>query len=108
MVIPGVTLLFPMSCLSFKNSALASWFALFSCNKTNVKVPNLVSRVRRLFGQQLVARRDSGELEFYYRRIFAGKRYKLFRDSQSKNLSFQFPEYEIEQTQVRILELFVL
>ena len=32
---------------------------------------NLVPRVLRLFGQRLVTRRDSGELEFYYRRISA-------------------------------------
>ena len=34
---------------------------------------NLVPRVLRLFGQWLVSRRDSGELEFYHRRISAVK-----------------------------------
>ena len=34
---------------------------------------NLVPRVLRLFGQRLVARRDSAVLEFYYRRISAAK-----------------------------------
>ena len=32
---------------------------------------NLVPRVLRLFGQRLVARRDSGDIEFYYHRISA-------------------------------------
>ena len=55
-------------------------------------LPNLVPRVLRLFGQRLVARRDSGELEFYYRRIYAIKQCKPLRGSQSKNLNkFQFP-----------------
>ena len=31
-----------------------------------MSLSNLVSRVLRLFGQRLVARRDSGELKFYY------------------------------------------
>ena len=49
--------------------------------------PNLVPRVFRLFGQRLVPRRDSGELEFYYRRISAVKQCKPLRSSQSKHLN---------------------
>ena len=49
---------------------------------------NLVARVLRLFGQRLVARRDSGKLEFYFRRISAVKQWKPSRSSQSKNLNF--------------------
>ena len=49
---------------------------------------NLVLRVLRLFGQRFVARRDSEELEFYYRRITSVKQCKLLPDSQSKNLFF--------------------
>ena len=49
---------------------------------------NLVSRILRLFGQWLIARRDSGVLEFYYRRISAVKRYKKLRGSKSKKLFF--------------------
>ena len=42
---------------------------------------NLVPRVLRLFDQRLVARRDSGVLEFYYRRISAVKQWKPLRSS---------------------------
>ena len=53
---------------------------------------NLIPRVLRLFGQQLVARRDSGVLEFYYRRISAVKQWKplrsLYRAANQKNLNF--------------------
>ena len=49
---------------------------------------NLVPRVLRLFGQWLVARRDSGDIEFYHRRISAVKQWKPLRNSQSKNLIF--------------------
>ena len=53
---------------------------------------NLVPRVLRLFGQRLVARRDSGELEFYYRRISAANNASPFRSSQSKiSKKYQFP-----------------
>ena len=45
---------------------------------------NLLPRVLRLFGQRLVARRDSGELEFYYRRISAVKQCKPLRSSHKK------------------------
>ena len=38
-----------------------------------VRKCNLVPRVLRLFGQRLVAKRDSGELEFYFFRIFTVK-----------------------------------
>ena len=37
---------------------------------------NLIPRVLRLFRQRLVARRDSGVLEVYYRRISAVKQWK--------------------------------
>ena len=40
---------------------------------------NLVPRVLSLFGQRLVERRDSGVLEFYYRRISAVKQLKPLR-----------------------------
>ena len=40
---------------------------------------NLVPRVLSLFGQRLVERRDSGVLEFYYRRISAVKQWKPLR-----------------------------
>ena len=50
----------------------------------NLAVPvdcsNLIPRVLRLFGQRLVARRDSGELEFYYHRISAVKQCKPLWD----------------------------
>ena len=55
---------------------------------TEIQMVNLVPRVLRLFGQRLVARRDSGVLEFYYRRISAVKQCKPLRGSQSKNLNF--------------------
>ena len=44
---------------------------------------NLVPRVLSVFGQRLVARRDSGELEFYYRRISAVKQCKLLSPGQT-------------------------
>ena len=53
-----------------------------------VFIPNLVPRVLRLFGQRVVARRDSGVLEFYYRRISAVKQCKPLQSSQSQNLNF--------------------
>ena len=37
---------------------------------------NLIPRVLRLFGQRLVARRDSGVVAFYYCRISVVKQYK--------------------------------
>ena len=49
--------------------------------------PNLVPRVLRFFGQRLVVRRDTGELQFYYRRIPAVKQCNPLRSSQSKNLN---------------------
>ena len=55
-----------------------------------IKGPNLVPRVLRLFGQRLVARRDSGVLEFYYRRIPAVKQCKPLWGSQSKHLHYFF------------------
>ena len=52
---------------------------------------NLVPRVTRFSGQGLVTRRDSAELQFYYRRISAAKQCKLFTGSQSKNFKlFEF------------------
>ena len=48
----------------------------------------LVSRVLGLFGQQLVARRDSGELEFYYCRISAVK----YEAAKQKLIFFNSPE----------------
>ena len=39
------------------------------------------------FGHWVVARTDSGELEFYYGRISAVKQCKLLQGSQSKNLN---------------------
>ena len=54
--------------------------------------PNLVPRVLRLFGQQLVARRDSGVLEFHYRTISAVKHWEplrsLYRAANQKNYFF--------------------
>ena len=49
---------------------------------------SLVPRVLRLFGQWVGTRRDSGVLEFCYRRISAVKQCKLLQDSQSKSLIF--------------------
>ena len=46
-----------------------------------------VLRVLRLFGQRLVARKDSGVLEFYYPRISAVKQCKPLRGSQSIEFS---------------------
>ena len=45
-----------------------------------------------LFGHRLIARRESGVLEFYYRRISAVKQCKLLRGSQfeKKNFFFEF------------------
>ena len=45
---------------------------------------NLAPRVLRLFGQGLDARRDSGVLEFYYRRISAVKQWKPLREANQK------------------------
>ena len=47
-----------------------------------------VPGVLRLFDERFVARRDSGVLKFYHRRISAVNQCKLLRDSQSKNLIF--------------------
>ena len=52
---------------------------------------NLVARVLRLFGQQLVARRDSGELEFYYHRISAVKQYKAVYGAANQKI-FRIPQ----------------
>ena len=53
---------------------------------------NLVPRVLWLFGQRMGASRDSGVLEFSYRKISAVKQWKPLRGSQSKNLIFfEFP-----------------
>ena len=49
---------------------------------------NLVPRVLWLFGQRVGASRDSGVLEFSYRKISAVKQWKPLRGSQSKNLFF--------------------
>ena len=55
---------------------------------TRLPTPSVVPRVLRLFGQRLVARRDSGVLEFYYHRISAVKTMdavtELKQSSQSK------------------------
>ena len=54
--------------------------------------PNLVPRVLWLFGQRVGASRDSGVLEFSYRKISAVKQWKSLQGSQSKNLDFfEFP-----------------
>ena len=42
-------------------------------SETSYENDNLVPRVLRIFDQRLIARRDSGVLEFYYRRISAIK-----------------------------------
>ena len=53
---------------------------------------NLVPRVLWLFGQRMGASRDSGVLEFCYRKISAVKQWKSLQGSQSKNLNFfEFP-----------------
>ena len=53
---------------------------------------NLVPRVLWLFGQQMGASRDSGVLEFCYRKVSAVKQCKSLQSSQSKNLNFfEFP-----------------
>ena len=53
---------------------------------------NLVPRVLWLFGQRVGASRDSGVLEFCYRKISAVKQWKSLQGSQSKNLNFfEFP-----------------
>ena len=49
---------------------------------------NLEPSVFRLFGQRLVARRDSGDIKFYYRRISVVKQWKPLWISQSFNLNF--------------------
>ena len=52
---------------------------------------NLVPRVLRLFGQRLVARRETGVLEFYYRRICAVKQCKPLQAANQKiNFFFEF------------------
>ena len=60
----------------------------WKCSVLFVQVP----RVLRLFGQRLVARRDSGVLEFYYRRISAVKQWEplrsLYRAANEKKFSF--------------------
>ena len=56
--------------------------------RQGLRFPNLVPRVLRLFGQRLVTRRDSGELEFYYHRISPVKQWKPLKSSQSKHLNF--------------------
>ena len=56
----------------------------WQCSVLFVQVP----RVLRLFGQRLVARRDSGVLEFYYRRISAVKQSGLYRAANEKNFFF--------------------
>ena len=60
----------------------------WKCSVLFVQVP----RVLRLFGQRLVARRDSGVLEFYYRRISAVKQSEplrsLYRAANEKNYFF--------------------
>ena len=74
-----------------------------------------------LLARGLVARRDSGDIEFYYRRISAVKQWKPLRISPSKKLNFSMslesswrcpsltkkPEdsgYEIELSVNRILQ----
>ena len=49
------------------------------CARSDKNTSNLALRVFRLFGQRLVARRDSGVLEFYYRMISAVKQWKPLR-----------------------------
>ena len=49
---------------------------------------NLVPRVLWLFGQRVGASRDSGVLEFCYRKISVVKQWKSLQGSQSKNLIF--------------------
>ena len=54
---------------------------------------NLVPRVVRLFGQRVDAGRDSGELEFYYRRISAVKQSKPFTGQPIKKIKiFRVPQ----------------
>ena len=56
------------------------------------RIPNLVPRVLWLFGQRMSASRDSGVLEFCYRKISAVKQWKSLQGSQLKNLNFfEFP-----------------
>ena len=49
---------------------------------------NLVPRVLRLYGQRFVARRGSGELEFYYRRDFFGKTMQTVTGQPMKKINF--------------------
>ena len=57
-----------------------------------LRASNLVPRVLWLFGQRVGANRDSGVLEFSYRKISAVKQWKSLQGSQSKNLDFfEFP-----------------
>ena len=66
---------------------------LVLCGWGSDNVPNILNLVPRVlwpFSQRVVASRDSGLLEFYYRRFSAVKqwsRYEPLRDSQSKNLN---------------------
>ena len=54
--------------------------------------PNLVPRVLWLFSQRVGASRDSGVLEFSYRKISAVKQWKSLQGRQSKNFDFfEFP-----------------
>ena len=45
----------------------------FTPNLTCIAYTTISNQVLRLFGQQLVTRRDSGEMEFYFHRISAVK-----------------------------------
>ena len=53
-----------------------------------IKNANLVPRVLWLFGQRAGASRDSGVLEFSYRKISAVKQWMPLRGNQSKKLIF--------------------
>ena len=61
---------------------------------SRIQNPNLLPKVLRLFCHGLVARRHFGELESYYRRIFAIKQCKPLRGGQSKKLIF-FEFFEV-------------
>ena len=52
---------------------------VWPCSRLGNERINLVLSVLRLFGQRLVNRRDSGVLEFHYRRISAVKQWKSLR-----------------------------
>ena len=49
---------------------------------------NLVPRVLRLFGQQLVVRRDSGELDFLLPQDFSGKTMQAVTEQPIKKFNF--------------------